>query len=57
VRRTGPRPLQLLEARIARRYRRTKLMVHVLTLREDGYFWSEGRSGRHTYLLRSGSSR
>ena len=44
-------------ARIARRYRRTKLIVHFLTLREDGYFWSEGRLNRHTYLVRSGSSR
>jgi hypothetical protein len=44
-------------ARIARRYRRTKLIVHFLTLREDGYFWSEGSSGRHTYLAPSGSSR
>jgi hypothetical protein len=43
--------------RIARRYRRTKLIVHFQTLREDGFFWSEGRLNRHMYLVRSGSRR
>jgi hypothetical protein len=39
-------------ARIARRYPRSKLIVHFLTLREDGFFWTEGRLNRHTLLVR-----
>ena len=39
-------------ARIARRYPRTKLIVHFLTLREDGFFWSEGGLNRSTLLMR-----
>jgi hypothetical protein len=44
-------------ARIARHHRRTKLIVHFLSLREDGFYWSEGLLDRHTYLVRSGSQR
>lgn len=35
-----------------RRYPRSKLIVHFLTLREDGFFWNEGRLNRHTVLVR-----
>jgi hypothetical protein len=28
-------------------------IVHFLTLREDGFFWSEGSLNRHTYLVRT----
>jgi hypothetical protein len=44
-------------ARIARHYRRTKLIVHFLSLREDGSYWSEGILNRHTFLVRPGSQR
>jgi hypothetical protein len=39
-------------ARIARRYPRTKLILSFLSLREDGFFWSEGLLNRHTFLVR-----
>ena len=39
-------------ARIARRYRRTKLIVHFLTWREDGSPWSESALNRRTVLVR-----
>jgi hypothetical protein len=39
-------------ARIARRYPRSKLILHFLTLREDGHFWTEGLMNRHTFLVR-----
>jgi hypothetical protein len=42
-------------ARIARHYPRTRLIVQFLPLREDGFFWSEGRLNQHTLLVRSGS--
>ena len=44
-------------ARIARHNRRTKVIVHLLTLREDGFFWSEGPLDRHTFLVRGGATR
>jgi hypothetical protein len=39
-------------ARIARRYRRTKLVLHFITLREDGNFWGETSIRPRTFLVR-----